>query len=94
MQSAKLYKSKPQSQQNIDPLKLSKNPKYDNVKAKLNTGPTVRDVELLTEARAAKLNQEIFKRISAKKLNTLLSRNEENQSMYLPSTELGQPNPK
>ena len=94
MQSAKLYKSKPKSTAKFDQTKIPKNPKYEHVKAKLNTGTTVRDVELLTETRAAKLRQEIFERISAKRLNAKLNKNEESQSIYLPSMEIGEPNPK
>lgn len=94
MQSAKPFKPKPQSVSKFDPTKIPKNPKYEHIKAKLNTGPTVRDVELLTEARASKLNREIFTRISAKKLNALLSKNSDNQSIYIPSLEALPPNPK
>lgn len=87
MQSAKLFKPKHQSVGKFEATKPPKNPKYEHVVTKLNTGTTVRDVELLTEARASKLNNEVFARISAKKLSTLLAKNCENHSVYIPSLE-------
>ena len=94
MQSAKLFKTKPQSASRFDPCKIPQNAKYDHVQAKIKTGTTVRDVELLTDARASKLNREIFQRISAKKLNLMLNKNTENKSIYIPSMMFCLPNPK
>ena len=73
MQSAKAFKKKPQPTLKYDPSKLPRTKKYDHIEAKLKTGPTVRDVEVLTDARVAKIKTEIFERISAKKLNQVLA---------------------
>ena len=91
MQNTKLYKSKQNSVHKNDPAKITKNLKYEHIKTKLNTGPTLRDVELLTESRAAKLRQEIFGRISAKRMNSRLIKNVQNESIYLPSMEIRTP---
>lgn len=89
MQSAKFIKSKPKEQLKYDPSKLPRTTKYDHIEGKLKTGPTVRDVEMLTDARVAKVRNEIFERISAKKLNQILALNdaimeaEDENTMYM-----------
>ena len=49
--------------------------KYSHVKSKLNTGKTMRDVEILSDNKVASIRNEIFKRMSAKKLSSLLVEN-------------------
>lgn len=72
MQTSKPIIRKPQPIK-YDPKKLPRSTKYDHVQGSLKTGSTVRDVEILTDARVAKVKNEIFERISAKKLNQLLA---------------------
>lgn len=47
--------------------------KYKNVKKTLNTGMTVNDVIMLSNNQVVKKNSEIFKRITAKKLEYIIN---------------------
>lgn len=49
---------------------------YEDVKTKLDTGLTKKNVILLTNHQVAKKKSEIFKRISAKKLYSLIEEEE------------------
>ena len=73
MQAAKPFKKKTQPAPKYDPAKLPRTTKYDHIEGKLKTGPTVKDMEVLTDARVAKVRNEIFERVSAKKLNQMLA---------------------
>ena len=59
--------------------------KYSDVKKRIDTGKTMRDVEILSDRKVASIRGEVFKRISSKKVNALISDNITNESTYLPS---------
>ncbi len=62
--------------------KIPSNPKFGHVKSTLNTGPTVRQVELLTDKQVSKRKSEIFKRITSKKLNSLIAEETNKESVF------------
>ena len=61
--------------------RLTKSSKYMNVQKKIDSGLTMRDVVFLTNQQVAHKRSEIFKRISAKKLHSLLQSEPLSQSI-------------
>lgn len=62
--------------------KPKKNPKYQEVKGKLNTGPTVDKMVLLSENKVAKRRTEVFFRLAKEGLADLLDIEKNPESIY------------
>ncbi|CAK90490.1 unnamed protein product (macronuclear) [Paramecium tetraurelia] len=62
--------------------KVPKNKQYDHVKQTLNTGPTVRDIEVVSNAKIAKKRSELFKRIKCSTVFNFISENTEQETIY------------
>ncbi|CAD8093572.1 unnamed protein product [Paramecium sonneborni] len=62
--------------------KVPKNKKYDYVKQTLNTGPTVRDIEVISNSTIAKKRSEIFKRIKCSTVLKLISEEPAQESIH------------
>ncbi|CAD8186885.1 unnamed protein product [Paramecium pentaurelia] len=62
--------------------KVPRNKKYDYVKQTLNTGPTIRDIEVISNATIAKKRSEIFKRIKCSTIFKLISEEPAQESIH------------
>ncbi|CAD8099885.1 unnamed protein product [Paramecium sonneborni] len=62
--------------------KVPKNKQYDHVKQTLNTGPTVRDIEVVSNAKVAKKRSELFKRIKCSTVFNYINENTEQETIY------------
>ena len=71
-----LYYSKPLDK------KVKSNPKYQNVKKKLNTGLTIRNIQVLSNQLVAKRKGEHFHRIKHSQLEALLKEETQQESIF------------
>lgn len=55
--------------------KVPRNKKYENVKPTFSTGPTVRDIEVVSNSTIAKKRNELFKRIKTSTVSHLIAVN-------------------
>lgn len=62
--------------------KPKKNPKYEDIKGKLNTGPTTKKVAILSNNNVAKKRSEVFFRIHRDGLESILSIEKNQESIY------------
>eukprot|EP00347_Sterkiella_histriomuscorum_P023420 403334708 len=67
---------------NVLDKKVKKSTKYDNIKSSLNTGKTIRDVEMMSDQLVAKKKNEKFKRIKCSTLAKLLQEQNYDESVY------------
>jgi len=67
-----------------DPLakKVPKNPKYDKVEATIDTGYTVKHIEVVSNQAIAKRKGELFSRIKASTVANLLKQDQNTESIY------------
>ena len=62
--------------------KVPRNPKYDRIGPTVQTGKTIRQVEVLSNQSVAKRKGELFKRIKASTVGHLLEQNPHQESIY------------
>ncbi|CAD8186701.1 unnamed protein product [Paramecium pentaurelia] len=62
--------------------KVPKNKQYDHIKQTFNTGPTVRDIEVVSNAKIAKKRSELFKRIKCSTVFNYINENTEQETIY------------
>lgn len=67
--------------------KVPKNPKFEKVSTKLNTGQTVKDILIVSDKQVAKRKGELFKRIKGSTLANLLKQEKNFESIYQLNTE-------
>lgn len=84
MKTASMFRKAPFKPVPSPGLRLSGKKQYGSVGPTLNTGPTTRNQIVLSDAKAARLKNESFGRVTAKKLADLMAENEsENQPLNL-----------
>lgn len=56
--------------------------KYNNIKAQVQTGKTINDVEIMSDHYLSKRKNELFKRLKSSTIIKLLSENNNTESIY------------
>ena len=62
--------------------KVPRNPKYEHIQGKLKTGPTINQVEIMSDKLVSKRKGELFKRIKCSTVSKLITESITKESIY------------